>query len=133
MAVEWTKEQMKYFIQEYKKLNTPLVWGCVIRSIWISQSSVKKRSKTNFKRYETGRSTVTIKGTTNVTPFEEEFDHSGSGPLGGMWIRVGEVITEDCVVIIDPGYTEVAVLGDIFGQTWHHMGMQGLVCDGPYS
>ena len=45
--------------------------------------------------------------------------------------RVGQALSEDCVVIIDPGYTEVAVLGDIFGQTWHHMGMQGLVCDGP--
>ena len=29
MAVEWTKEQMKYFIQEYKKLNTPLVWDAL--------------------------------------------------------------------------------------------------------
>ena len=32
-----------------------------------------------------------------------------------MWIRVGQALSEDCVVIIDPGYTEVAVLGDIFG------------------
>ena len=29
MAIEWTKEQMKYFISEYKKLNTPLVWDAL--------------------------------------------------------------------------------------------------------
>lgn len=131
MAIEWTKEQMKYFISEYKKLNTPLVWDALFVQYGYRNQILRREVKPILRDMKLAGPAVTIKGTTNVTPFEEEFDHKGPGPLGGMWIRVGQALTEDCVVIIDPGYTEVAVLGDIFGQTWHHMGMQGLVCDGP--
>ena len=110
MAIEWTKEQMKYFISEYKKLNTPLVWDALFVQYGYRNQILRREVKPILRDMKLAGPAVTIKGTTNVTPFEEEFDHKGPGPLGGMWIRVGQALSEDCVVIIDPGYTEVAVL-----------------------
>lgn len=130
-TVNWTQEQMKYFVEEYKKLNTPLVWDALFVQYGLRNQILRSGVKPVLRDMKIAGPAVTVKGTSNVTPFEEEFDHEGPGPLGGMWIRVADLITQDCVVVVDAGYTEVAVLGDIFATSWKYAGMQGLVCDGP--
>ena len=71
MAIEWTKEQMKYFISEYKKLNTPLVWDALFVQYGYRNQILRREVIPILRDMKLAGPAVTIKGTTNVTPFEE--------------------------------------------------------------
>ena len=129
--IKWTPEEIEYFVTEYKKLNTPLVWDALFVQYGYRNQILRKEVKPVLRDMQVCGPVLTVQGTSKYTPMEEEFDKSGPGPLGGMWTRVAERITPHCVVAIDTGYTEVAVIGDIFGITWKYAGMDGLVVDGP--
>ena len=129
--IQWTAEQTKKMIEGYKKLNSPLVWDALFVQYGYRNQIIRKEVKPILRDMKICGPALTVQGTTKYKRMEDEFDPKGTGPLGGMWTRVAEKVTQDCVVIIDCGYTEVAVLGDIFATSWKYAGMQGLVADGP--
>lgn len=129
--MDWTKEKVDYYAEEFKKLNTPLVWDALYVEYGYRNQILRHQVKPILRNMQVAGPAVTVKGTARVTPMEDEFRKPGPGPLGGMWTRVADMITPGCVVLVDAGYTEVAVLGDIFATSWKYAGMQGLVCDGP--
>lgn len=131
MRIEWTEKQVEYYSTEYKKLNTPLVWDALFVEYGLRDQMIRHQVKPILRDMKVAGPAITVKGVTKYTPLEEEFDPAGPGPLGGMWTRVADLIKPNHVVVIDAGYSEVAVVGDIFATSWKYAGMQGLVCDGP--
>jgi len=131
MTIKWTEKQIELFCNEYKKLNTPLVWDALYLKFDLRNQMLRREVKPILRNMQTIGPAVTVKGTANSCTLEEEFDPNGPGPLGGMWTRVTDMLKPNHVVVVDVGYTEVAVLGDIFATSWKYAGMQSLVCDGP--
>lgn len=130
MDSKWSQAEIDTFCEEYKKLNSPLVWDALFVKYGLRNQMLRKEIRPILRDMKVAGPAVTAKGTATFNTMEDEFKPS-PGPLGGMWTRVAEMITPNCVVVVDVGYTEVAVLGDIFGMTWKYAGMQGIVVDGP--
>jgi 4-hydroxy-4-methyl-2-oxoglutarate aldolase len=128
--INWTKAQMEYFITEYKKLNTSLVYDALFIQYGYRNQIIRGEVKPIVRDMQVAGPVVTVKGSARYSEINEEFDKNGLSPLNGMWIRVEDAMIPHGIVLVDCGYHEVAVLGDIFAMTWKRAGMDGLVADG---
>ncbi|MFR1481029.1 MAG: hypothetical protein ACLSB9_37785 [Hydrogeniiclostridium mannosilyticum] len=110
-----------------------LVYDALFFKYGLRNQILRKEVKPVLRDMKMAGPALTVRGNVKAVSLDEEFDRAGRGPLGGMWVRVADMVEEhpNCIVCVQPGYTEVSVLGDILGMTWKYAGMQGLVCDGP--
>lgn len=129
----FSQEEIDHFCEELKRFNSPLVYDALFFKYGLRNQILRKEVKPVLRDMKMAGPALTVRGNVKAVSLDEEFDRAGRGPLGGMWVRVADMVEEhpNCIVCVQPGYTEVSVLGDILGMTWKYAGMQGLVCDGP--
>ena len=83
--MDWTKEKVDYYAEEFKKLNTPLVWDALYVEYGYRNQILRHQVKPILRNMQVAGPAVTVKGTARVTPMEDEFRK----PAPVLWVVCG--------------------------------------------